>query len=263
MRCLTAFLLLAIAALWSGPLELSAQSLVRASLGRVSPANDEKIREGKPAPPGSAPTEALVATSTDAPRNAEGLDEMLRASNGQWQYWRTVPELVVLTSVMEYHTRSEQRYHATSEQLSHDEVDHLVADLTVALRLLTDGRFNQFAAIRREAVSTGDSVSIVRPAQIVVGRYRGVLALEKTLGLGGRRTRDDGTITGAAIVLDSDYDRTNSSRRLLRTHELGHALGYNHVTSRESIMNTRIGPEPTDADRRVVRFAFDRLMKDN
>ena len=48
-------------------------------------------------------------------------------------------------------------------------------------------------------------------------------------------------------------------RRLLRIHELGHALGYLHVTSRTSIMNPSIGPEPTDFDRAASKIAFQRL----
>jgi len=59
-------------------------------------------------------------------------------------------------------------------------------------------------------------------------------------------------------VLDNEFDRTSELRRLLRTHELGHALGYNHVKSRVSIMNPRIGPELTDFDRQVVMLAFRR-----
>jgi len=46
------------------------------------------------------------------------------------------------------------------------------------------------------------------------------------------------------------------NRRLLRTHELGHALGFNHVKSRVSIMNPRIGPEVTAFDRQVAMLAF-------
>ena len=95
-----------------------------------------------------------------------------------------------------------------------------------------------------------------RPGQIVVGRYSGVRSLLKTIGFGGRSARTDGTIASGAIVLDSDYDRTSDLRRLLRTHELGHALGYNHVQSRASIMNPSIGPEPTDFDRMAVQIAF-------
>ena len=59
-----------------------------------------------------------------------------------------------------------------------------------------------------------------------------------------------------SIILDSDFDRMNDSRNLLRMHELGHALGYNHVQSRVSIMNPKIGPGPTELDRAIARVAF-------
>ena len=58
-------------------------------------------------------------------------------------------------------------------------------------------------------------------------------------------------------MLDSEYDRTGGAmRRLLRIHELGHALGFNHVTSRPSVMNPTLGSEPTDLDKRVALIAF-------
>ena len=64
--------------------------------------------------------------------------------------------------------------------------------------------------------------------------------------------------SSAADLLDADYDEASESRRLLRTHELGHALGYNHVTARVSIMNPAIGPEPTLFDRQGAIIAFQR-----
>jgi hypothetical protein len=60
------------------------------------------------------------------------------------------------------------------------------------------------------------------------------------------------------MYLDRDFDRNDSRRRLLRIHELGHALGWQHVTSRTSIMNPAIGPEPTDFDRAGAVIAFQR-----
>jgi len=135
-------------------------------------------------------------------------------------------------------------------------MQELVVDLTAALRVLTNNTFEQFAHVEYANVPAGSRASIVRQKQIVVGRYRGVRSLTHTLGFGGRRTRPDGTIFGAAVVLDSEFDRTSEMRRLLRTHELGHALGYNHVESRASIMNPRIGAEMTDFDRQIVRAAF-------
>jgi len=65
-------------------------------------------------------------------------------------------------------------------------------------------------------------------------------------------------VTGGAILLDEKFDRTSDRRRLSRTHELGHALGFNHVKSRVSIMNERIGPEVTPLDRQIGLVAFQR-----
>jgi hypothetical protein len=186
-----------------------------------------------------------------------GLDEMLRDSKGQLQYWSSVPELVVLTSVMQYHTTDSREYVATSELLSAKDTQSLVADLTLALRQLTDNTFEDFASIRYEAVPAGSAAAIVRPKQIVVGRFQGLTDLAHTIGFGGRSTRRS-EIVGAAILLDSEFDRTSAKRRLSRTHELGHALGFNHVKSRVSIMNERIGPEVTDVDRQLGLLAFQR-----
>ena len=146
---------------------------------------------------------------------------------------------------------------ATSERLNAKDTQSLVADLTVALRQLTDDTFKEFATIHYEAVPEGSTAAIVRPKQIVVGRFQGLTDLAHTIGFGGRTTRR-GEIVGAAILLDSEFDRTSGSRRLSRTHELGHALGFNHVKSRVSIMNERIGLEVTDVDRQIGMLAFQR-----
>lgn len=200
------------------------------------------------------PVDGAAPATTDS----AALDEMLRDAKGRLQYWPSVPELVVLTSVMQYHTTDSREYVATSEMLSAKEMESLVADLKMALRELTDGTFNEFTTIRFEAVPPGATATIVRPKQIVVGRFKGLTDLAHTIGFGGRTTRRSGEIVGAAILLDSDFDRTSAKRRLSRTHELGHALGFNHVKSRVSIMNERIGPAVTDVDRQIGLLAFQR-----
>lgn len=169
--------------------------------------------------------------------------------------WDRVPELVVLTSVMQYEKGRGTQYRATAQQLTGKEADALVADLTEALSVLTDDVFREFAAVRRESAAPGGVVDVMRPGQIVVARYAGVRDQLATIGFGGRSTRGD-VIRAGSIILDSDFDRASPSRRLLRAHELGHALGYNHVQSRASIMNPRIGSQPTDVDRAVARVAF-------
>ena len=193
-----------------------------------------------------------MALSGDAGR---AVDEMLLGTHTQALRWDRVPELVVLMPVMQYEKVRGTQYRATAEQLTAEEADALVADLTDALSVLTDGVFKGFAAIRRETPAPGDTVNVMRPGQIVVARYRGVRDQLATIGFGGRSTRKD-VIRAGSIILDNDFDRTSPTRRLLRTHELGHALGYNHVQSRRSVMNAQIGSELTDFDRAVARVAF-------
>jgi hypothetical protein len=60
------------------------------------------------------------------------------------------------------------------------------------------------------------------------------------------------------MFLDNDFDRADMRRRLLRIHELGHALGMMHVTERPSIMNPTLGPDVADFDRAAATIAFDR-----
>jgi len=196
-----------------------------------------------------------AALSGDGPE-AAALDEMLLGSKGRLQHWTHAPELVVLVSVMDYRGDGGVESIATDAMLSDAEAEGLVSDLTGALATLTDHKYVEFAAVRRETLAAGSRASISRRGQIVVGRYSGVRALARTIGFGGRSAWADGTIASGAIVLDSDFDRTSELRRLLRTHELGHALGYNHVQSRLSIMNPSIGPDFNDFDRMAAQIAF-------
>jgi len=136
----------------------------------------------------------------------------------------------------------------------------LVEHLTEGLSLLTGQRFANFSSIVIERPSPGDRVSTLRTGAIVVGRYRGVQTLSSTVGLGRWSTSGNSPeVIGGAIYLDYNFDRDESARRLLRIHELGHALGYLHVTRRVSIMNPAIGPSPTEFDRNAAMIAFERM----
>ena len=193
-----------------------------------------------------------------ATSNRVALDEMLLGVKGKRQFWTRTPELVVLTSVMAYRGPSGVDSVGLPEQLTRADADALEADLTDALRLLSDGTYAQFAAIHREPVAAGARTALSRPGQIVVGRFAGLRTQSHTIGFGGRAARADGSISGGAVILDRDFDQTSNQRALLRMHELGHALGYNHVLSQTSIMNPSIGPSPTPFDRMAVQAATDR-----
>jgi hypothetical protein len=192
----------------------------------------------------------------DATVHAAALKEMLEGAGGRRETWTTTPTLVVLASVMDYKTGDlATGFHPTSRTLSSEDLAQLTDELTSALEELTDGRLSGFRDVIIEAVEPGRPVSMFRPGQIVVGRFHGVMAATGNLGYGGRSTRRSGTISGAAVVLDEESDRDQARRRLVRTHELGHALGYNHVVSRPSIMNPRVGSAFSEFDRAAIRQA--------
>jgi len=197
---------------------------------------------------------SLIPASFDL----QAFDEMFRTTNARLQRWTTRPSLVVLASVMSLKDGSGGSYSATSEQMSDEEVSEMIAHLTEGLSLLTGGTYTTFARVEVERPAAGERVTVWRPGTIVVGRYTGVVSTAGTIGFGQWAEQADGSISGGATFLDHEFDRTNSRRRLLRIHELGHALGYLHVTQRPSIMNPAIGPEPTEFDRAGAIIAFQR-----
>jgi hypothetical protein len=205
--------------------------------------------------PADTATETLIPATFDL----DAFDEMFRGT-GQLQRWTSAPALVVLGSVMQYHSIGSEEYQATSAQLNDDEVTLLVQHLTEGLSLLTGNTFTSFSSVEVERPASGKRVSTLRTGAIVVGRYRGVQSLANTVGLGRWSTTGNApAITGGAVYLEQNFDRSSEARRLLRIHELGHALGYLHVTKRTSIMNAAIGPAPTEFDRSAAIIAFERM----
>jgi hypothetical protein len=197
--------------------------------------------------------ETLIPASFDL----AAFDEMFRGS-GRLYRWKTAPALVIVGKVMQYDATVSDDYRATSEALTQEEIDQLIAHLTEGLGLLTGGTFTSFASIEIDNPDVDAKVSSLRQGKIVIGRYRGVQNLANTIGYGRAATTETGEVTGGAIYLDRNFDRNDPMRRLLRIHELGHALGYRHVTARTSIMNPAIGPQPTDFDRVASQIAFQR-----
>jgi len=133
----------------------------------------------------------------------------------------------------------------------------MVRDLTDALATLSANTYTSFAQVTRESTAAGSRASTARNGVIVVGRYRDLKTKNNIVGYGRWAEREDGAIVGGAVFLDSIYD-AGRDKKLLRTHELGHALGYKHLTSRPSIMNPVLGYDVTDFDRQGAAIAFQR-----
>jgi hypothetical protein len=207
-------------------------------------------------------TAAGVALASAPDGEARAMNEMLRGTSGHERHWMQRPSLVVVTTVMAFIDGQHQDFQAVDAHLTDAEAHQLVDDLTAGLALLSGRTFEHFASVRFESPAVGSSVHMTRDGEIVVGRFRGVRTMLNAVGYGGRTARADGTITSGTVMLDEEYDGHDPLRNLLRMHELGHALGFNHVESQRSIMNAVLGAEPTDFDRKVARIAFSHLTPD-
>jgi hypothetical protein len=201
-----------------------------------------------------APTLDIAAAA--AGDELAAVREMLRGPGGRARRWAQAPQLVVVTSVLRFAGGVRQDYVATGEVISDSDAVEIARDLEHGLHVLTAGRFERFDSMTFERPDAGDRTSVMREGAIVVARFAGIAETLGAVGYGGRLARADGSIASGTVMLDSEYDRANGLRRVLRIHELGHALGFNHVTSRPSVMNPTLGSEPTDFDRRAAHMAF-------
>lgn len=204
------------------------------------------------AAPSARSAESAAWTSHDA----AALREFL--GGAEPQAWESTPELVILGKVMQFSGVDMARgATASAESLSPSETAQIEADLSRAMQELTAGRFESFSRVRVVALRAGETTPMFQRGGIVVGRFRGVHKRTGTLGYGGRTTRGR-AITAGVVILDSEFDRDSSRRRVVRMHELGHALGYNHVESRPSLMNPRVGSGLTAFDRAAIEMVHDR-----
>jgi hypothetical protein len=205
------------------------------------------------APDGNARLSVIPATF-----DLTAFDQLARSTNERLQRWTTRPSLVVIVPVMHYSASVDDGFVATNDKMTDVEASGLASHLTEALTLLSGGTYTAFESTTLERPAAGDIVSVKRPGKIVVGRYYSMPTMDGTIGLATWFEQSDGTVNGGVVFLDEPFDHNDNRRRLLRFHELGHALGYRHVTSRSSIMNPVIGPEPTDFDREAAMIAYQR-----
>jgi hypothetical protein len=185
-------------------------------------------------------------------------DEMARGNKGRLQRWTSRPALVIVGTVMRFSPDRTDRFEAMGERMTSEEITGLTEHLNEGLAVLTGSTYTSFASVKVEWPSAGEQVDVQRTGTIVAGRYNGIEALTQAIGLGNRAEQPDGSVAGGTIWLDRDFERNEGPRRLLRIHELGHALGYGHVTVRTSVMNPELGPPPTEFDRAAAAIAFQR-----
>lgn len=203
--------------------------------------------------PGPAAAVSLIPAAFDL----RAFDEMFRVA--QLLRWSDAPPLVIETRTLQFTGVNDAEFTALADQMTDGEYAQLAADLTWALPQLTGGRFTSFASVTRTDAEVGARVRILNTGVITVARYVGLTQATGFWGFSRWFFRGDGTITSGESMLDRDFERSGSPfLRSLRAHELGHALGCNHVTVRASVMNAAARTEPNEFDRDASRIAFQR-----
>jgi hypothetical protein len=203
--------------------------------------------------PGPASTLSLIPASFDL----TAFDEMFRGNFQALRRWTTAPALVIQRRSLTFTTLADPVSIATGSFMSDDEVNQLVADFTFALPQLTGNTFSAFSSVSTELASPGDIVQVVRSNMIFAARYQGLTAGSGFAGFTRWSWMNTGQVLLGTIMLDQAFDTsTTPQRRALRSHELGHALSYNHVMTRPSVMNPAPVTDPNTFDRDAARIAF-------
>lgn len=203
------------------------------------------------------PGTAAVLNLMPAAIDLAAFDQMFRGNDGVLHRWVSAPRLVIQRRALQFTNTNDAQYRATSAVMSDAEVSRLLADLNGALPQLTGGTFGGFAEQRIETAAEGEMVSVTRPGWIVVARYQGLTAANNYWGYTRWAWNGAGEVQAASVMFDCAFEASASPfERSLHAHELGHALGYNHVSLRPSVMNINGQTDVSAWDRDGARLAF-------
>lgn len=183
-------------------------------------------------------------------------DEMFRHT-GSLARWTSAPRIVVQSRVLQFTNVNSMDFAALTETMSGAEFAGLMTDFNHGLPQITGNTFSGFSSEQREEAAPGERVSMMRDGHIIVARMEGLTAATGFWGYARWGITGSGEVVSGIVMLDRGFDTSGSiHRRSLRIHELGHALGYNHVTARDSVMNSHARTEPNAFDRDAARLAF-------
>lgn len=186
-------------------------------------------------------------------------DQMFRFSKGALHRWTTAPAVIVCDRILRFTNVSDVEYTATEISLGDADVQAILQDMSWGLPEATGNALGAFASRGRYSPTAGERVGVRRTGTITLARYEGLQDATGYWGYGRWATDSSGAVVAGIVMLDARFDTSGSPyTRSLRVHELGHALGYGHVTARTSFMNSNGRILPTTFDASAARLAFRR-----
>jgi hypothetical protein len=191
--------------------------------------------------------------------NMSAFEQMARRPGSGLVRWTTPPRLLIQRRVLRWAETAGDTYTSTTDQLMSDAAAKAITDdLVMALPDLTGGEYRNFADIVHTTAGVNNPVSMVSAGDIVVAYFTGLTAARGAIGLGSRTYGNDGSVRSGQVYLDAGYDGQGLYAHIARMHELGHALGWDHVTDAASVMAPVATNWPTSFDRDATRVAFKR-----
>lgn len=204
------------------------------------------------------PGEPASLTAIPAAFNLAAFDQMFRLT-GRLQRWASPPRLVLERRVLQFTTVSADDYPTTGDTISDATAAQIIDHLTWALPQLSGGLFTAFASVSQQTSGQGSAVRVTRADEVVVAHIQGLQAATTFWGWGRWASDAEGVVRGGIILMDRGFETSGSPfLRSARAHELGHALGYGHVTATSSVMSASARIEPTAFDRDASMVAFGR-----
>ena len=230
----------------SGRFALEAQTL-QGSYHTTLSGPSVVTRQTSVALPANSLTFTLIPSSFDM----ASFEEFARTfGNGSMTRWNTPPALVVETSLV---ASPGNHNVALADQIPASEADRLIDRLSQTLPVLTGSTFTAFSSVRRQTTPAGNPITMYAAGAITVVYYTDS---NGACGQGGPGMIQQTVVAGAVWLKVGCA--TLSVNTTAAVHELGHALGYGHVTGSPSVMSATGGLDITAFDRAAAGIVFRR-----